>query len=188
MIDMVIDILKQKISDYEFQLNSNNEDAIATHQKLIKNLEKKLSVLQEKELSQWEAQSDPDPANRMPQHIFKQLNEKLLKEKEDVERALINARDMMPTPVDYEKKIITLQDALNALLDDEVSSAEKNKFLKKCIDRIEYKREKPERIKNPEKKTRKNGRVDGKPLKPNPLPVGGNWTNPPIEISVKLNV
>lgn len=188
MIDMVIDILKQKISDYEFQLNSNNEDAIATHQKLIKNLEKKLSVLQEKELSQWEAQSDPDPANRMPQHIFKQLNEKLLKERENVERALRNARDTMPTPVNYEQKIITLQDALNALLDDEVSSAEKNKFLKKCIDRIDYKREKPERIKNPEKKTRKNGRVDGKPLKPNPLPVGGNWTNPPIEISVKLNV
>lgn len=188
MIDMVIDILKQKISDYEYQLSSNNEDAIATHQKLIKNLEKKLSVLQEKELSQWEAQSDPDPANRMPQHIFKQLNEKLLKEKEDVEKALRNARESMPTPVNYEKKIITLQDALNALLDDEVSNAEKNKFLKKCIDRIEYKREKPERIKNPEKKTKKNGRVDGKALKPHPLPVGGNWTNPPIEISVKLNV
>lgn len=188
MINIVIDVLKQKISDYEVQLRSNNDDVIATHQKLIKNLEKKLSVLEDKEIAQWEAQADPDPANRMPQHVFKKLNEKLLKEKEDVETALQNAIESAPEPTNYEQKIVTLQDALNALLDDEVSNAEKNKFLKRCIDRIEYKREKPQRVKNPEQRTRKNGRIDGKCLKPNPLRVGATWTNPPIEISVKLNV
>lgn len=188
MLDLVVDVLKQKISDYEFQVESNNEDVVATHQKLIKNLEKKLSTLEDKELAQWESQADPDPSNRMPQHIFKKLNEKLVKEKEDVIIALKNARETMPAPMNYEQKIVTLQDALNALLDDEVSNEEKNKFLKKCIDRIEYKREKPERVKNPEQRTKKNGRVNGKSLKPNPLQVGATWTNPPIEISVKLNV
>lgn len=188
MIDIVVDILKEKIADYETQVNNNSEDIVKEHAKLIKNLEKKLSNIKDKELSQWEAQTDPDPANRMPPQIFKQLNEKLLKEKAEVENALNNAYDNMPTPINYEQKIITLQDALNALLDDEVSNAEKNKFLKRCIDVIEYHRERPQRIQSTEKRTRKNGRVDGKNLKPNPLPVGGNWTNPPIEITVKLNV
>ena len=188
MLDIVINILKQKIADYEVQVQNNNADIVDNHAKIIKNLEKKLANLQDKELAQWEAQADPDPANRMPVHIFKQLNEKLLKDKEEVEVALKNARSTMPTPINYEQRLVTLQDALNALLDDNVSAAEKNKFLKRCIDRIEYKREKPERIKNTEKRTRKNGRENGKSLKPNPLSVGGKWTNPPIEISVKLNV
>jgi DNA invertase Pin-like site-specific DNA recombinase len=188
MIDIVIDILRQKISDYEVQLQSNNDDVVVSHQRLIKNLEKKLSVLEDKEIAQWEAQADPDPANRMPPHIFKKLNEKLLKEKEDVEKALKNAIESAPEPTNYEQRIVTLQDALNALQDDEVSAAEKNKFLKRCIDRIEYKREKPQRLKNPEKRTKKNGRDNSRKLKPNPLPTGGSWTNTPIEISVKLNV
>ena len=188
MIEFVVGILKEKISEYEVQVENNNANIVKEHARLIKNLEKKLSVLQDKELSQWEAQSDPDPANRMPQHIFKQLNAKLLKEKEEVENALRNAYDNEPVEINYEQRIITLQDALNALLDDNVSNAEKNKYLKRCIDRIEYSRERPQRIKSLEKRTRKNGRIDGEYLKPNPLPVGGNWTNPPIEISVKLNV
>lgn len=188
MIDVVVDILKQKIADYKVQVKNNNDNIVAEHNKLIKQLEKKLSVLQDKELAQWEAQADPNPANRMPQHIFKQLNEKLLKEKDEVETALKNAYANTPTQINYEQRIVTLQDALNALLDDEVSAAEKNKFLKRCIDRIEYKRERPERVKNPETRTRKNDRIKGQYVKPNALPVGASWTNPPIEISVKLNV
>ena len=37
-----------------------------------------MKELQAKELAQWEAQSHPDESQRMPPHIFKQLNEKLL--------------------------------------------------------------------------------------------------------------
>ena len=48
---------------------------------LIINTNKKLKELEAKELSQWKAQSDPNPDVRMPPHIFKQLNEELLKEK-----------------------------------------------------------------------------------------------------------
>lgn len=188
MINIVVNILKQKIDEYQVEIKNKDTNMAENHAKLIKNLEKKLANLQSKELAQWEAQADPNPENRMPAHIFKQLNEKLLKEKEAVEFSLREAYANMPEPIDYEQRIVTLQEALAALLDDEVSATEKNKFLKRCIDRIEYKREKPQRVKNPEKRTRKNGRADGKCLKPNPLQVGGNWTNTPIEISVKLNV
>ena len=94
----------------------------------------------------------------------------------------------MPDPIDYQEKHIRFKEALNALNDPEIEAEQKNRLLKACIERIEYKREKPERIKNPEKRTRKNSRVKGKYAKQNVLATGANWTNPPIEINIKLKV
>jgi choline kinase len=75
-------------------------------------------------------------------------------------------------------------------IDPEKDVETKNRLLKDCIERITYNREKPERIRNTEKRTKDNGRPDGKGrwLKPNPLKTGAMWTNPPIDIDVKLKV
>ena len=135
---------------------------------MIKNLEKKLADLNAKELSQWEAQSDPDPEKRMPQHIFQMLNAKLLKEREDIEKALNEAYNTIPTKIDYEQKIVKFQNALDALQDDKKSAAEKNRLLKACIDRIEYHRERPHRV---------NG-VGSK----------GKWSDEPMDVTVKKNI
>ena len=186
IIEIVVNVLRQKIADYQVQASNNNDDIIKEREKVIKNLEKKLANLQAKELSQWEAQADPDPANRMPQHIFQQLNGKLKKEKADVETALQRAYETMPTRIDYEQKIVTLEDALNALLDPKKSAEAKNRLLKACIERIEYTREKPQRIKS--KKVRYYDKDQKRTLHKSPLPVGGNWTNPQIELEVKLKV
>lgn len=177
MIKDVCNILQQSINDFETKVNNGDNNSVKIHQNLIKNLEKKLKDLQAKELSQWEAQSDPNPENRMPQDIFKQLNAKLLKEKEETQQALNKAYESMPKPINYEEKIIKFKDALSALTNPKVDAEEKNKLLKDCIDRIEYKREKPERLK------RKPGEKKGTTLS-----VGGGWTNPPIELNVKLRV
>ena len=186
----MVDVLKQCIADFEIRVNSDNSDSIKLHEKLLKNLEKKMQELEAKEIAQWEAQANPDPAQRMPPHIFAVLNEKLLKEKDEVKEAMCNARKSMPEPVDYQAKIYRFTEALNTLLDPEADPELKNKLLKDCIERIDYNRAKPERIRNPEKKTRKNGRPDGKGrrLKPNPMSTGASWTSPPLEIDVKLKV
>lgn len=184
----VISILTQCIEDFEFRIKNNNGDSLKMHEKLLKTLEKKMQDLEAKELAQWEAQSDPDPSQRMPAEIFKRLNEKLLKEKEEVKEAMCNARKSMPDPVDYEEKLSRFRDALDALLDPEREAEEKNRLLKACIDRIDYYREKPERVKSTEKRTRRNGRVDGRFVKPNPITPNERWTKPEIEIDVKLKV
>lgn len=177
MIERVCDILSQCIADFEKRLSNDTGDSLKLHIKLIKNLEQKLKTLQEKELAQWEAQSDPNPDVRMPPAIFKQLNEKLLKEKEDIQQALIKAHESTPDPVDYEETIVKFKDALNALKDPSVDAEKKNTLLKACIERIDYNREKPQRVK------RKPGEKKGTSLS-----VGGTWTTPPIEIDVKLAV
>ena len=186
MIDRIAAILEQCIEDFEIRIQNDEGDSAKLHARLIKNLEKKMKELEAKELSQWESQSHPDPAQRMPAEIFKQLNEKLLKEKEEIRQALCKAYESMPEPVDYEEKLLKFKDALAALRDPDVDAQRKNKLLKACIERIDYSREKPERIKS------QQIRYYDKELKQtrytSPLNTGGNWTSPPIELDVKLKV
>lgn len=177
MIERVCHILEQCIEDFEVRINENKGDSVKLHANLIKSLEKKLKDLEAKELSQWETQADPDPEKRMPHEIFKKLNAKLLKDKEEIKDALCKARESMPEPVNYEKQIVKFQNALSAMHDPEKSPQEKNSLLKACIERIDYKREKPQRVRRPE------GEKRGTTLK-----VGGKWTQNQIELDVKLRV
>ena len=169
MVEIVKDVLQRKISEYQVEAKASNKDAVEYHARLIKNLEKKLSDLEKRELAQWEAQSDPDPSKRMPQHIFQQLNAKLQQERAETKEALANAYETLPAPVNHEKRIATLKDALNALTDEEMSAAEKNNFLKACIEKIEYHRDRPQREKGVGRKF-------------------GAWVTPPIEAKIHLKV
>lgn len=174
LIQRVCEILEQCIADFEIRLASDEGDSIKLHANLIKNLEKRMKDLKEKELAQWEQQSHPDPAQRMPAEIFKKLNERLLQEKEEVQQALCKAYESMPEPVDYEEKAAKFHDALVTLRNPEADIEHKNELLKACIERIEYYREKPQR-----KQSKGGGTF--------PM-TASNWTNPPIELDVKLRV
>lgn len=186
MLDRVRQILEQCIEDFEIRIAADTGDSAKLHNKLIKNLEKRMKELQAQELSQWEAQTHPDPSKRMPEEIFKQLNEKLLKEKEEVQEALCKAYESMPEPVDYEEKVARFRDALAALQNPEADAATKNRLLKACIERIDYSKEKPERIKS--QQVRYYDKEQKRTRNKSPLNTGGNWTNPPIELDVKLKV
>lgn len=186
MLDSVCDILEQCIEDFEIRLKNDAGDSAKLHAKLVKKLEKQMQELQAKELAQWEAQSHPDPSQRMPAEIFKRLNEKLLAEKEEVQQALCKAYESMPEPIDYQERIAKFTDALNTLRDPEADAQTKNRLLKACIERIEYHREKPERLKS--QQVRFYSPEHKKTISRSPLGTGGNWTSPPIELDVKLKV
>lgn len=165
----VTDAMKQSIADFEIKIKNQDVDSAKLHEKLLKSLEKKLQDLEAKELAQWEAQADPDLSQRMPAEIFKKLNEKLLKEKEEVRQAIQSARQSAPTPVNYSETIAKLSEALNALSDPTKNVEDKNKLLRACIERIDYKRERPERTK-----------LDFK--------TNDGWTTTPIEIDLKIRL
>lgn len=184
MEERVISILTDCIKDFEIRLKNDEGDSAKLHARLIKNLEAKQKELDEKELAQWEAQADPDPAKRMPTHIFQQLNEKLLKEKEEVRQALCKAYESMPEPVNYEEKITQFSEALNALKDPTIAAAKKNRLLKACIERIEYHRDTPQRIKS--QQVRYYDPKQKRTRYKSPLSTGGNWTSPEIVLDVKL--
>ncbi len=138
MTDTIIQVLKDAIEDFDLQIKNNSSDAAELHRQIIAQHEKRLDELNKLELAQW----DKYTQEGMPKHIFDQLNENVLREKADVQQALCIARDSLPEPVDYEKKKALFSDALELLKDPDAPDLEKNMLLKKCIDRIEYYREK----------------------------------------------
>lgn len=184
MVARVCSILEDCIRDFEIRIKSDNRDSAQLHLNLIKRLEAKRAELEAKEIAQWEAQADPDPAKRMPAHIFAVLNERLLKEKEEVQQALCKAYESMPAPVDYQERKARFQAALDALRDPDAPAARKNALLKECIERIDYSRERAVRKRG----TGKRHTVNGKRVKVDPLPTGGSWTETPIELDVKLRL
>ena len=173
MENIVIDILIKCIAESQIQLKNENGSTIKAHEKMIKNLEKKYADLEARELAQWEAQVNPDPAQRLPAAIFQKLNEKLLQEKEETEKALEHARATMPKPQIFEERIARFSEALEALKDPTKEAEEKNRLLKACITRITYNR--------PDSVRRERGSTE-QPTK------HGGWVEFPIEIDVQLKL
>ena len=166
LIERVSEILKECIEDFEIRIKNNESDSVKLHARLIKQLEEKAVELEKKEINQWEKYTEEG----MPKHIFDTLNEKVLKEKEEVRQALCKAYESMPEPVDYTEKVSTFRAALEALKDPEVDALEKNALLKACIDRITYTRERGQRL----------------AVKITKFESG--WTDTPIILDVKLKV
>lgn len=100
-------------------------------------MEKKLTALQDLEAKQW----DEKLKGAMPSHIFDRLNAQTVAEIEEIQHALYEAKSSMPEPVDLSERIITFQAALDALQDPDAPVKEVNQLLKKCIDRIDYHRD-----------------------------------------------
>ena len=167
--------LRDCIQDLELRIENNQDDSFKLHRDLVKRLEKKLDELEKKELEQWEAQYDPDESKRLPPHIFQKLNEKVLKEKDEVNKALDKAKDSVPTQVDYKDELLKFEDALAALEDPNVDAKIKNQFLKNIIDKIEYERGSTVRI------TKENSKEYGIDTSK-----GMKWYTPPYKIKMKL--
>ena len=182
IIDRVRETLEQCIKDFEVRIKSDDKNSKQLHENLIKRLKLKMEELNKKEINQWEKYSEEE----MPKEIFQKLNEKVLKEKDEIQQALCKAYESMPEPIDYEERLLRFKDALEALNDPNVSADKKNKLLKNCIERITYKREKSVRIKS--KQVRYYDKEQKKTRYKSPLQTGGNWTNPPIELDIKLAV
>lgn len=182
ILDRVRDTLKQCIKDFEVRIESDDKDSKQLHENLIKRLKLKMEELNKKEISQWEKYSEEE----MPKEIFETLNKKVLKEKDEIQQALCKAYESMPEPIDYEEQLLRFQNALEALDNPDVSAEKKNKLLKACIERIDYHREKAVR------KSSEQIRYYDKEQKitryKSPLNTGSNWTNPPIELDIKLAV
>ena len=182
IIGRVREMLVQQIEDFEIRIKNDDKDSRRLHDSLIKQLEQQLAELEKKELSQWEKYSEED----MPKEIFEKLNAKVLQDKAAVQQGLCTARKSMPAPVDYEDKLARFQEALAALDDPEADAERKNNLLKACIERIDYHREKAERI--PSQQVRVYDPDVKKTVSRSPLNTGGNWSNPEIQLDFTLRV
>lgn len=175
-MDYIKSTIKDCIADFKMMVKNDQDDSIKLHRDLVDGLKSKLEALEDKEAAQWEALHDPDPEKRMPEHIFKRLNEKLLKDKEEIKKALDKAEDSMPRQIDYKDRVLKFTDALRILNDPKLDAKTKNQYLKDIIDRIEFERPPNVKITNENKHEfgyEKLGRKD-------------MFYTPPYKISIKL--
>lgn len=167
----VIAILKGAMQNFSMELSAVDSGKIEIISSNVQRLEANLANLENKELNLWEKYSEEG----MPKEIFQQLIEKVTHEKEKTRDALRKAKGQpLPSKSYYEKKIITFQNALDAMQNNEISPEEKNLLLKECIERIVYSKEKAVRLHASDT--------------PEKLPVGGGWTKPEMHLEVHLKL
>lgn len=175
VFEYVCKVLRDCISDFEIRIKNSQDDSIKLHTDLLARLTKQLSDLEKKEMDQWEAQYDPDPDKRLPQHIFAKLNEKVLKEKEEVNKALEKAKDSAPKHINYRDELIKTKDALRILEDEKLDAKTKNQYLKTVIDKMVYERDPIVQI------TKENAeKYNMRATK------GTRYYNPPYKITIEL--
>lgn len=158
--ESVIKAMNAAIEDFEIQIEGVSDDAAALHAQHKIRLEKRLEDLDRLELAQWEKYT----TESMPKHIFERLNQSLIKEREEVQKALQEAIDSAPQKQDFIRKKETFQAAVCLLQDESATVKEQNMLLKQCIERITYTR--------------------SKKVHPNP-----RWGTPePIELTIQFHI
>lgn len=172
VMNAVKQAIKNEIKDFEIRLTEDKSDAEEACEKQIKLLKKRLKELEAREISQWEAQTAPEPEKRMPPEIFAKLNEKLQREKSDTQKALRLAEQIIPEHKKIKNALIFFSEALKALEDNNVSAEAKNRLLKSCIDKIVYSRPKTSRNES-------NASVDKN---------SKGWSITPINLDIKFKV
>lgn len=175
VVDYICNCLQECIDDFKVRIKNNEKDSFKLHKRLIDDLEKKMKELEDKELLQWEAQCSPDPSKRMPEEVFKRLNEKLRTEKEEIKDALCKAKESAPQPIDYEDKIVHFTQALDILKNPDVPVTIKNQYVKDVFERVEYERPQIIRI------TKKNAH-----LYKDDIAKGLQWHSEPFTIRISL--
>jgi hypothetical protein len=136
----VVKVLQEAVEDFQVRAVNEVSDQVEQHRQMIARLEQRLEALNRLEISQWEKYT----TENMPKAVFEKLNEKLLKEREEIQQALDDARDSLPDPIDFEAKRVMFSEALALLQDPTAPALQQNMLLKQCIERIDYSRKRKE--------------------------------------------
>lgn len=134
LCERVIQSLEETIADFEVRLASDDGSAARLNLNIIRNLELELKKLHEKDLRQKDAFDD----GIYTKEEYLSRNAKVQEQIEKTQDALEQARHAITPIVDYREKIMRFTDCINAMRNPEISAADKNSFLKSCIDRIIY--------------------------------------------------
>lgn len=138
--EVLAELLKALIAaaeDLSFRVGQGPDDSIERHQQAVARLEKKLADLKDLELKQW----DEKIKGTIPSHVFETLNSKTREEIEEVGHELCILREAVPEATDWTERLATIHEAIRLLQDPDAPAKETNRFLKACVNRIDYYRE-----------------------------------------------
>ena len=122
------------LPDLRVKLQNDDGNAHNIQQGILDKLQKQLAALLDQEEKQFELLETGTYTTELFQRRHTELREKIDACKEAIE----TARSNMPKFIDYEDRIVTLENAIAALHDDDMTVEEKNKILKSIIERVEF--------------------------------------------------
>lgn len=133
----VISSLENIITDFKMRLKNDTNDNYNLQTKMIKEANKELEKLEEKQEKLYDLLED----KIYTKDVFLKRNAKLAEEREQLEKQIEYLKNNVSNRIDYEEKIMLFTDVINSLEDDTITAKEKNILLKTIIERIEYTRD-----------------------------------------------
>jgi hypothetical protein len=118
--------LKAKLKD-----NQGNSEVI--QQKMLDGLMRKMEVFKEQEETQYELLE----TKKYTPELFEKRNAALREKMKQCEIQIAETKKNMPKAVNYEERILALEDAIKAMKDNTLTGEQQNKVLKRIIEKIE---------------------------------------------------
>lgn len=136
MLDAVIVALEEsELPALELKAQNGDGNAQNIQRKLLAKLEKQMEEYRAQEDRQFELlETNPNYS----QEVFNRRNAELRQKMEECKSAIYKAKSSLPESVDYFERVAVLRSAIDILKDDAATADDKNKVLKKIIDKIEY--------------------------------------------------
>lgn len=115
------------------KFNSDQGSSRVIQQRILDGLKKQLAEYKVQEENQYELLE----TKKYTLELFEKRNAALREKMKQCEKQITEAQLNMPEEIDYAERIVALEDAIKALRDNSMSIEDKNRFLKKIIDKIE---------------------------------------------------
>ena len=129
---VIIALEQGELPNLQAKLNNDEGNAFKIKKSLLANLEKELNEYKVQEEKQYEFLE----TGRYTEEVFDKRNAILREKIEACQSKIKETQLSMPKQIDYKEKIILLEEAIQALKSN-ISPAEKNKFLKAIVSRID---------------------------------------------------
>jgi DNA invertase Pin-like site-specific DNA recombinase len=127
-------LLTEHLPELEEKRKSGAGESVTIQRQLIDRLEKQMADFKAQEAKQYDLLETGIYSNE----LFLERNAALREKINACSGQLEEAKRKLPKAVNYEEKIITLKEAINALDDDDIPVEKKNRLLKAVIEKIEY--------------------------------------------------
>jgi hypothetical protein len=124
-----------ELPNLQLKVKNGDGDARKIQERLLAKLEKEMEEYLEQEENQYELLE----TKQYTQEVFARRNAKLREKINTCQEAICKAKASLPKNINYAEHVVSLENAIAALRDPDMTAAEKNKILKVIISKIEYK-------------------------------------------------
>lgn len=131
---VLLNLEKVQLPALQTKIDNGDGDAAVIQKRLIDRLVKQMEDYRDREAKQYELLE----TGVYTPEVFNRRHGELREMMEVCEKEMHQARAAMPKRVDYGERLVTLQNAIEALKDPAVDNQTKNRLLREIIDHIDY--------------------------------------------------